>query len=64
MAEQPSVERWQQIESLFQEALQRGSAEREAWLREACHGDDGLRDEVASLLANHDEVAVLVQAFL
>jgi hypothetical protein len=33
------MERWQQIESLFQEALQRSPAERDAWLREACRGD-------------------------
>jgi serine/threonine protein kinase len=47
------MERWQQIESLFQEALERNPAERNAWLREACQGDADLRREVASLLANH-----------
>ena len=47
------MERWQQIESLFQEALERDPTERDAWLREACHGDSDLRREVASLLANH-----------
>jgi eukaryotic-like serine/threonine-protein kinase len=49
------MERWQQIESLFQEALKHDPAERDAWLREACHGDAGLQGEVASLLANHHE---------
>ena len=49
----PSMERWQQIESLFQEALGRDPAERNAWLQEACQGDSDLRREVASLLANH-----------
>jgi serine/threonine-protein kinase len=49
------VERWQQIESLFQEALQRDPAEREAWLREACNGDSGLQRDVVSLLVNHHE---------
>ena len=49
------MERWRQIESLFQEALQRDPAERDAYLREACHGDVGLQGEVASLLANHHE---------
>lgn len=48
------MERWQQIESLFQEALQRDPAERDAYVREACRGDSDLRREVASLLANHD----------
>ena len=47
------MERWQQIESLFQEALERDPAERNAWLREACQGDSDLRREVLSLLANH-----------
>ena len=50
------MERWQQVESLFQEALQRAPAERDAWLRQACNGDSGLQREIASLLANHQEV--------
>jgi serine/threonine protein kinase len=49
------MERWQQIESLFQQALERDPAERNAWLREACQGDSDLRREVASLLANYQE---------
>ena len=49
------MERWQQVESLFQKALQRGPAERDSWLHEACRGDSGLQREVASLLANHHE---------
>ena len=47
------MERWQQIESLFQEALERDPAERDVWLQEACQGDSDLRREVASLLASH-----------
>jgi serine/threonine protein kinase len=49
------MERLQQIEEIFQEALQRDPAVRDAYVREACHGDSDLRREVASLLANHDE---------
>ena len=49
------MERWQQIESLFQEALRRDPAERDGYVREACHGDTELQREVASLLANHHE---------
>jgi eukaryotic-like serine/threonine-protein kinase len=48
------MERWQQIESLFQEALHHDPAQRDAWLQEACHGDPGLQREVASLLASHE----------
>jgi Tol biopolymer transport system component/predicted Ser/Thr protein kinase len=51
------MERWQQIQSLFQGALERDPAERDAWLREACQGDSDLRREVSSLLANHQPVA-------
>jgi hypothetical protein len=49
------MERWQQIESLFQQALERNPGERNAWLLEACQGDSDLRREVASLLANHQD---------
>ncbi len=45
--------RWQQIESLFQEALDHPAAERDAFLRQACGGDDDLLREAQSLLANH-----------
>ena len=51
------MNRWQQIESLFQEALRHPVEEREAWLREACGPDVDLHREVASLLANHHESA-------
>jgi predicted Ser/Thr protein kinase len=51
------MERWQQIQSVFQKALERNPAERNAWLREACQGDSDLRREVASLLANHHPAA-------
>src|SRR5215469_4353468 len=47
------MERWQQIESLFQEALRRPAGERDSWLREACATDTELHREVASLVANH-----------
>jgi serine/threonine-protein kinase len=52
------MERWQQIDALFQAALERDPAERDAWLREACQGDSDLRREVASLLANHQAATV------
>ena len=46
---------WQQIESLFQEALQCPAEERDAFLRQACDGDTNLLREVQSLAANHRE---------
>jgi len=51
------MERWRQIESLFQEALRKPVSERDAWLREACATDTELHGEVVSLLANHHESA-------
>jgi eukaryotic-like serine/threonine-protein kinase len=47
--------RLQQIEEIFQEALQHDPAEREAYVREACGGDTELQREVSSLLANHHD---------
>jgi serine/threonine-protein kinase len=43
--------RWSRVEELFHGALERAPAEREAYLREACGGDEELRREVQSLLA-------------
>src|SRR5215468_10525551 len=51
------MERWPQIESLFQEALRHPIEERNGWLRDACAADTELCREVASLLANHHESA-------
>jgi len=48
------VDRWQQIESLFHEALQRDAAQRDSFVREACNGDTDLHREVLSLLEHHD----------
>src|SRR5512145_3232877 len=44
-------ERWKLIDELAQAALDRGDAEREAFLDEACKGDDSLRREVESQIA-------------
>src|SRR5215468_5552474 len=44
-------DRWEQIERLYHAALERGPDAREAFLDEACAGDEDLRREVAGLLA-------------
>jgi serine/threonine protein kinase/Tol biopolymer transport system component len=49
----PTLERWHRIEEIFHDALQRGIAERESYLRHACGGDSLLFREVSSLLENH-----------
>lgn len=46
--------RWERIEALFDEALDRAPVERAAWLREAAGDDAGVRDEVARMLAAHE----------
>jgi len=43
-------ERWQQIEKLYYAALEIDPAQRAAFLKGACAGDDALRKEVESLL--------------
>ena len=48
-------ERWQQVETLFHRALERQSAEREAFLREQCGNDSDLRREVDRLLTRASE---------
>src|SRR6185503_11992806 len=47
---------WQAVEELFHQALEQEPGRRSAFLRQACGGDESLRQEVESLLA-HDEPA-------
>jgi serine/threonine-protein kinase len=47
---QNQSERWRQVEQLYHAALECASAERAAFLAEACAGDEALRREVESLL--------------
>src|SRR5262249_30228257 len=49
------AERWQTIERLYQAALEREQQQRAAFLEQACGGDDSLRSEVESLLAQGAE---------
>ena len=44
-------ERWRQVEEIVHAALSRGESERMAFLAHACAGDEALRREVESLLA-------------
>src|SRR5262245_13359400 len=44
-------DRWEQIERLYHAALEREPDARDAFLDEACAGDEALRREVAGLLA-------------
>src|SRR5579872_1601670 len=48
------LDRWQEIESLYHSARERSAEERQAYLESACQGDETVRREVESLLANDD----------
>ena len=53
-------EHWQRVKELFEAALERGPAERPAFLTQACVGDEPLRQEVESLLKAHEEDSVFM----
>ena len=50
-------ERWQRLQDIVQSALDRPADERAAFLAEACGGDDDLRREATSLLAQDDRAS-------
>ncbi len=49
------ADRWRQVEELFHRALEREEPDRSAFLDEACAGDEALRRDVESLLAEEAE---------
>lgn len=54
-------ERWQQVDQLFQAALERAPDERPVFLNEACGADDSLRREVEALLAADGQAGSLIE---
>jgi serine/threonine protein kinase len=55
-------ERWKQVENIYHAALERQTATREAFLAEACAGDEELRREVASLLDYDGQPASFIES--
>jgi eukaryotic-like serine/threonine-protein kinase len=55
-------ERWQQIKTLLQEALERDPHERKAFLDEKCGGDPELRAEVDALLDSHAQSGDFIES--
>src|SRR5262249_46411831 len=55
-------ERWQKVKELFGAALQHEPRERHQFLELACGDDVELREEVASLLASHEEAGSFIAA--
>ena len=56
------AERWQQVNDLFQSAAERAPEERASFLDEGCHGDEGLRREVESLLASYERAENFIES--
>jgi eukaryotic-like serine/threonine-protein kinase len=55
------LERWKQVDSLLQSALEHQPEEREAFLRQACVGDEALEREVRSLLTLEQKAGSFLQ---
>jgi len=60
--ERMTPDRFQQIRNLFEAALERRTAERSAFLAEACGNDQDLREQADRLLSAHESTATLSQA--
>jgi serine/threonine protein kinase/tetratricopeptide (TPR) repeat protein len=56
------TDRWQRAKDLFGSALEREPGQRNAFLAEACRGDETLRQEIESLLAAHEEAGTTAGA--
>lgn len=53
-------ERWQQIDGLYQAALDQEAADRSKFISSACAGDSELRREVESLLLAHEQAGSFI----
>ena len=54
-------ERWKQVDSLLQTVLEHRPGERDAFLRQACAGDEALEREVRSLLASQQQAGSFLE---
>lgn len=55
-------ERWQQVDQLFQAALELAPEDRSAFINAACGNDDSLRRDVEALLAVDEEAGSFIEA--
>ncbi len=56
------ADRWAEIKSIFLAALERRREERNAFLDEACLGDESLRREVEQLLTSHEAARSFIES--
>ena len=56
------LDRWQQVNSILQDALERAPDERPAFLKDACGGAPDLRREVESLLDAHERAGSFLES--
>lgn len=54
-------ERWGKVESIFHKVLEADESRRSTVIEESCAGDEELRREVESLLANHTDSAGFIE---
>src|SRR5215467_11972429 len=64
MAEETKTDRWSLVERLFQGAVDRPPSERTEFLKNACAGDQALRLEVESLLANDNNATTAIDSLV
>ena len=55
-------DRWKQVDSLLQSALDRPPEERDSFLRRACAGDEALEREVRSLMASQQQAGSFLES--
>ena len=54
-------ERWRQVEQIYHSTLEREESQRASFLKEACAGDEVLRQEVESLLAHEEQAESFIE---
>src|SRR6266849_4692513 len=55
-------QRWKQVDNLLQSVLDHPPAERDAFLRQACAGDEALEREVRSLLTSQQQAGSFLES--
>ena len=55
------TERWQQVETILQDALDRAPVERASFVETACAGDEELKTEATTLIAAYEEAGDFIE---